>query len=142
MQCEESLNLISARIDRELSGDDRMRLEAHLTECADCRATAEAMQLQDARLVRAFVPRRQAAAAVAGRVATHVSQVQRPRRAWWLPVFISAAAGFLLAILLFQPWKKMIEPDRQLVSTNPTSAPVVATVGGLDVATGAVEIQP
>jgi len=40
MSCEEAINLISARIDHELSADDRLRLEAHLAECADCRATA------------------------------------------------------------------------------------------------------
>jgi len=141
MQCEESLNLISARIDRELPADDRLRFEAHLAECADCRATAEAMQLQDAQLIRAFVPRRQAAASIAGLVAAQVTTVQRPRRAWWAPVFISAAAGFLLAVLLFQPWKKVIEPEKSDFVKGPTTAPALVTVGGLDIATGAVEIQ-
>jgi ferric-dicitrate binding protein FerR (iron transport regulator) len=140
MSCEEAINLISARIDHELSADDRLRLEAHLAECADCRATAEAMQIQDAELVRTFAPRRQAAAAVAGRVAGQFT-MQR-RRAWWVLVIVSAAAGFLLAVLLFKPWQRMIQPEPREVANNSTKAPALTTVGALDIATGAVEIQP
>ena len=54
MNCEEAANLICARIDGEPADDGAaVVLDAHLAECAGCRATAEAMQLQDAALVRA-----------------------------------------------------------------------------------------
>src|SRR5437016_3455209 len=96
MTCEESLNLISAKLDRELPADDALRLEAHLADCASCRATADAMALQDADLRRAFVPRRRAAQDVAQRV---IAQLPG-RSAWripWLAMILSAAAGFAIA---------------------------------------------
>lgn len=144
MQCEDAIYLISARIDGELVAADRQWLEAHLADCADCRATAEAMQIQDAQLTRAFNPRRSAAAAVSERV---VGRLAPRRAAWaarWAPALASAAAGFLLAVLLFRPWQRMLAP------TGPQPVQVVPgtvenqspAVGRLDLATGAVEFLP
>lgn len=134
MRCEESIALVSAEVDGELSSDEQLRLEAHLAECADCRATAEAMRLQDAQLVRAFAPRRKAAADIAGRVTIHLAQ-SRARRPRWLFPLASAAAGFLLAVMLFRPWTR----------TESTPAPgdtaVPASIARLDIATGPVEIR-
>jgi len=98
-------------MDRELQPDDRPRLEAHLRDCASCRASADAYRLQDADLRRAFTLRRQASATVANRVIMHLGANSRPRRRAfpWLAVALSAAAGFLIAVLLFRPWTKTAE---------------------------------
>src|SRR6516162_1071440 len=60
--------LISARIDHEIQPDDRALLDLHLKECEECRATAEAFEVQDRELTETFEPRRQAAVGVAQRV--------------------------------------------------------------------------
>ena len=111
MDCEQALALLHAHMDRELQPDDRPRLEAHLRDCASCRANADAYRLQDADLRRAFGSRRHASAAVADRVIMQLRTNSRPRtRAFpWLAVVLSAAAGFLIAVLLFRPWGKTVE---------------------------------
>lgn len=134
MQCEQSIELISAEVDGELSPDERSQLEVHLGECADCRATAEAMRLQDAQLVRAFVPRRKAAADIAGRVTAQLAQSRMHRLRWLVPVG-AAAAGFLLAVMLLRPW------TRTASLPAPDNASAVASIGRLEIATGPVEIR-
>src|SRR5262245_44950097 len=68
MDCEQALNLISARIDREIDPSDDALLTAHLLECALCRSSAEAWQAQDVELRRAYAGCEAAGAAVAERV--------------------------------------------------------------------------
>ena len=145
MNCEDALSLICARVDGELAPDDCQRLDAHLAECADCRATAEAMQLQDAQLVRGFAPHRRAAAEVADRVSAQLRQAPLSRSARWAGVFAAAAAGFLLALLLVRPWQKAIEirtvpQGPQVSSTQGGTAAQYASIGRLDIATGAVQV--
>src|SRR5258706_14971293 len=103
MQCEEAINLISARLDNEIDPDDAHRLEAHLSECGDCRATAEAINLQDAQLARAFAPRRDAAAAIAARVVSELRPRGTGRFLGWVHVAVAAAAGVALALVLMKP---------------------------------------
>src|SRR5205807_6394125 len=107
MDCDQVLALLMADIDRETPSEDRVRLGAHLQECAACRASADAFRLQDADLRRLFATRRRAAAAVADRVIAQLpaSPVRVRRRLPWLPILVSAAAGFLLAVLVFRPWE-------------------------------------
>lgn len=145
MQCEDAIQLISAKIDGELAAADRQRLEAHLADCGDCRATAEAMQLQDAQLVRAFHPRRSAAAAVAEQVVGRLAPRNAVRGVWWAPVLASAAAGFLLAVLMFRPWQRVLEPTSRPLPVQVAHDTVEnrsPAVGRLDLATGAVEFLP
>src|SRR5687768_6045783 len=126
--CERALNLLSARLDDEApeGAADAAALDEHLARCADCRAAAEAMHHQHEDLVRAFAPRRAAAAAVAERVISQLAQqpsrmtpsprprgegrgegpVSRSPGHRWLPLFAAAAAGFILAALLFRPWQR------------------------------------
>jgi ferric-dicitrate binding protein FerR (iron transport regulator) len=108
MDCEQALDLLLAHMDRELAPEQRPPLEAHLQACAACRADADAFRQQDADLRRAFAPRRRAASAVADRV---ISQLRpSPARSRlpvpWLPILLSTAAGFLLALVIFRPWTK------------------------------------
>jgi ferric-dicitrate binding protein FerR (iron transport regulator) len=153
MNCEQALNLISAQLDGELTPDDQAVLEAHLQECAPCRATAEALQAQDADLRRAFAPRRQAATAVAERVIVQLrlrpadapapapaaaAPGKRRFRLPWLPMLLSAAAGFLIAVLIFRPW------ERRPIPEVPETGPVAKAKDKvrLAVTTGAVEVLP
>src|SRR6266853_2032887 len=108
MDCAQALALLMAHIDRELEPGDRPRLEEHLRQCAGCRASAEAHRLQDANLRRIFATRRQASTTVAERAIAHLrARPARLRRHLpWLTVVLSAAAGFLIAVLLFRPWMK------------------------------------
>jgi ferric-dicitrate binding protein FerR (iron transport regulator) len=165
MNCEQALPLISAQLDGAASSADHAALEAHLQECGGCRASAEALQSQDADLRRAFAPRRQAAAAVAERVIAQLRtqalaaaaappagtgatlRVPAPRRSPgkprfrlpWLPMLLSAAAGFLVAVLVFRPWERPPQPDP--VGPAP-AAEVKKEKVRLAVATGAVEVLP
>lgn len=43
MTCAEALDLIGAKIDKELTPEQDAQLQAHLNECAECRAVYEAM---------------------------------------------------------------------------------------------------
>ncbi|HSZ57879.1 MAG TPA: FecR domain-containing protein [Tepidisphaeraceae bacterium] len=133
MECEDAINLVSAEIDGELPADERSRLDAHLAGCAGCRATAEAMRLQDAQLVRTFVPRRKAAADLAGRVVMQLAQ-SRPRPSRWLWPLASAAAGFLLAVMLLRPWQGK-------ASSGEPGDNRIASIGRLDIATGLIECR-
>jgi ferric-dicitrate binding protein FerR (iron transport regulator) len=144
MNCELATNLISARIDAQISADEQRTLEAHLSDCAGCRATLEALGNQDAELRRAFAPRQEAAQRVAARAMFRVrgeAAVERarpalPRRFGFLIPVLSAAAGFALALLILQPWKKPVN----VVDNGTTGGP--EAVARLALATGAVEVLP
>ena len=134
MTCDESQNFINARLDGELMAEDRAALDAHLAGCAACRATMELAAIQHNELLRAFAPRRRAARDVAERA---ISQLPRKlnRRMAWLPMLLSAAAGFAIAFGFFRTQPQggiAIHPVSQ-----PTSQPV--PVAQLALATGAVQ---
>ena len=134
MDCEQASQLLSTDLDREAPADESLRLRAHLQECATCRASAEAFRLQDAELRRLFSPRRRAATAVADRVIAQLPAAPirtRSRLAWW-PILVSAAAGFLFAVLVFRPWERGVAP--QVVDKPPDQENIL-----LAVANGAVE---
>jgi ferric-dicitrate binding protein FerR (iron transport regulator) len=148
VDCEQVLPLISARLDGELPPGEATGLDAHLAACPGCRAAAAAFRLQDADLRRAFAPRRQAAARLAERVVARLHEADpaappaRPaRRLPWLPMLLSAAAGFLIAVAVFRPWQRPPQPvppdDPGRVSVTPSRPTLL-----LALATGAVEVQP
>jgi ferric-dicitrate binding protein FerR (iron transport regulator)/tetratricopeptide (TPR) repeat protein len=82
MNCEHAIELISARIDGELSPADEAALEAHLARCPACAATAEAFELQDADLRHAFDERRHQAGTVAERVADRLPRPAAAAGRW------------------------------------------------------------
>src|SRR5690242_14091088 len=108
MNCERAIELISARIDGELSPADEAALEGHLAECPACAAAAEAFELQDAELRHTFDQRRHQAGAVAERVASHLprraanrwKRLRRARPYAFAAVLAAAVAGlvWLLAV--------------------------------------------
>ena len=144
MTCEDCLNLLSARLDGELPADDRVQLDAHLSECSACRATADAFVLQDADLRRAFLPRQRAARDLAERVIAHLPH-RRAYRIPWLPVLLAAAAGFAIAFVLFHrpPNARPTQPivQHQTTTTQPSTQPSPTSptpVARLALATGKV----
>jgi hypothetical protein len=70
VNCDEAINLASARLDGELSADDAAQLDAHVDACADCRAVAAELASVDAALDRAFASRGTATHDIATRVLT------------------------------------------------------------------------
>jgi hypothetical protein len=126
VDCEQALNLISARLDGELSPRECSALEVHLAACSSCRATAEAFALQDADLRQAFTDRRRAAAATGQRIASRNPAFDMPQRRGArrlrrrLLAFVVGLAAAVELVLIFNKWPKTPPP-----MTMP--APVVAT---------------
>ncbi len=154
MDCAQALALLVADMDREIDSSDRALLQAHLKECAECRATAEALHLQDSDLRRAFAPRRRAATAVADRVIAQlrISAPRPQRRPRWGPLLLSAAAGFLLALLVFRPWERVqqpvakndgspVQPKEEMAQHEPKAPQVNPETVLLTVANEAVEVM-
>jgi ferric-dicitrate binding protein FerR (iron transport regulator) len=144
MRCEEFLNQLNARADSELPAEEAAALDAHLAECAECLADSEQLASINAELRRAFVPRREAAARMAERVAVAIGAstanvppalpIARPQRIAWKHVLAGLAAGFLLAVTLFRPWQpRSVERD---------SLPSFDPIARLAVASGPVEVLP
>lgn len=169
MDCEQADNLMAARVDREtLAAEDEAALDAHLATCAACREAERALRVQDAELLRAFAPRRDAAARVADHVARRMATEARPAgSARWRTMVtagLAAAAGFLLAAVLLRPWdaggdRVAIGPGgrptesgaRPWTGPGPTTHiaspvgpanPVRPALATLSLATGPVEVKP
>src|SRR5437899_9205048 len=110
MNCDTASQQISGWIDRELSPAEAAALEEHLAVCGECQSLAEGLRAQDADLRKAFEQHRQAAARVADKVLQSLPEkplAVRPRSLAtpleWGRLVVAAAAGFLLAVVLFQP---------------------------------------
>jgi ferric-dicitrate binding protein FerR (iron transport regulator) len=139
MDCEQSLMLLVAEMDREIQAEDRALLAQHVAACADCRAAAEAFRLQDADLRRAFVPRRKAVESLTERIIALLpppsNRVRSRIRGW--PLLAAAAAGFLFAVLLFRPWERASQIVQNSNRTPPGDAEKETVL--LAVSNGAVE---
>lgn len=157
MNCQQSENLLSARLDGELAPEDAAPLQAHLDTCAACQSLAATMKEQDAQLRRGFAPRRIAAASFELKVPDTFNSRQTEREikvpvtfSWnWLPLGLAAAAGFLLAILIFRPWQKPPQVQTAIARLSSTTQIPLTTqpgsifsCGQLALATGKVEICP
>jgi ferric-dicitrate binding protein FerR (iron transport regulator) len=140
VDCAQALSLISARLDGELPPGDGADLDAHLAACPACQAADEDFRLQDADLRRAFRPRREAAVRVAERVIGRLQATPGPTRSSsrWLPLVLSAAAGFLLAVAIFRPWRQPL-PVVPLDGKGQGHAPPRPALQ-LALTTGAVEV--
>jgi ferric-dicitrate binding protein FerR (iron transport regulator)/tetratricopeptide (TPR) repeat protein len=129
MDCEQTLNLISADLDREIGPEDKTQLDTHLRDCAACRVTAEAFRLNDAGLRESFAPRRQAAGVTGGRVVAQLDDgpanptLRRPSSSARRFTFALAAAAALLglAFLLQGLWNKPKPTTHQEPDTDSLS---------------------
>ena len=137
VDCEQAGNFISARIDGQISVADDAALDAHLAECASCRATLEGMELQDAAMVRAFAGGREAAAGLARRVEAEMSNAtggssrgvaaashsgRRGAIVRWGGWIAAAAAGFIGALIFVRPASRPSATGFQ-VAIQPAASP-------------------
>jgi hypothetical protein len=153
MNCATIEQHLSAWIDGQLDDELAPAVEEHVAVCAECRASADALRRQDADLVRAFQPHRQAAQRLADRVIESLDQsvgeassasgaaLKKPFSggAIWRTA-IAAAAGFLIAAFVFQPWRQeeqgtIAQPAPEATAAN-SLARLVATTGSVEILAG------
>jgi anti-sigma factor RsiW len=117
MRCEEAQELITARVDGELTTDEELAIEVHLEACAACRqaCAAESQLKQQIRLasfaVAAPASLRQAIQASAAREREPAGpRRRRGLRRWfgagsgWRPAFAAAVLALTLAGLIYTRW--------------------------------------
>src|SRR5262249_50346707 len=93
-------------------------------------------------LVRAFEVPRAAAAGVAQRVLTSLPSpsaaanvTDKPRRSQFLSLALAMAIGFLLAVVIFRPWKSPTNPQMAGKDERLTAMPADPSIARLVVAT-------
>ncbi len=150
MNCSQTEEKLGAYVDGELAPNERQDVEVHLAACGECRRALESLGAQGRELDGAFAPLRRDADALARRIieAVHAEPARRPGAAHrWVPVIAAAAAGFLVAFLIFRKpgppdpvvWTAKGGPPGPVQFTQQVeAAPVVAR---LSMATGSVEVQ-
>jgi hypothetical protein len=148
MNCDQALKQLNARVDGELAAEDAADLDAHLRGCAECRTTVEWLEASDAELRRESAPRREAGSRLAERVVAALRESQHAAatigspvapsvapasNVAWRSALVGLAAGFLLAIALFRPWRAAIDVPATQLAIEP--------VAHLAVASGPVEVK-
>jgi hypothetical protein len=140
MNCDQAANFIWARLDGELTGGDALELDAHLAECAACRAMVAEAEVHDAALVRAFSSRQQVAGALGDRV-TRMMEAEAERAAHsvnrsalcqpsrWMGWSIAAAAGFLAAMLAVQVVGRLEKAPQAFAPPKPPVARLTLATG-------------
>jgi ferric-dicitrate binding protein FerR (iron transport regulator) len=144
MEPERLETLINAAVDGEASAADKAALSGAQADDAGLQKLDAAVRERHALLKAAFAPRREAAAALAERVIGSLpTAVPRPasRALSWLALLLAAAAGFLLAVILFRPWERQSRTASEVATGGP-EAPQVVPVAYLTVATGPVDVAP
>jgi hypothetical protein len=155
MNCREVREHLNAWCDGQLEPDAAKAVQAHLDECGDCRALSVTLREQDSLLRKALSP----AGAAADRIAAQVCQQfdldqiapvvpssSSFSAARLISLLFATAAGFLLAVVIFQPWRYetplgQITPPGNAV-TPIESASARPTVAHLVAATGQVDVRP
>jgi anti-sigma factor RsiW len=101
MTCAQASPLLGAHLDNELDVRSSLEIEAHLRDCAACRAAlADLRALGEA--VRAHLTRFTPSPAFEARIATTVRRSARTRRAW-VPAAVAALAVAALVLVLVRP---------------------------------------
>lgn len=101
LNCDEALELISARVDGALTREEDLRLERHLEQCPACRALLEDFQAME-ELFPTLAPQAPAGLAedVMARVrASKVTPFQGKRRQWRWRSLASLAAVLVLVVV-------------------------------------------
>lgn len=107
MNCNDYLSLLSGHLDGENSPEEEQRLQAHLAQCANCRARLQAFERGD-RLLRADTavpPAGLTASILAAAAKTPQRPVKKPRRAYWGGLATGLAAAALVVFTLLGPLK-------------------------------------
>ena len=126
MNCNDYLPLLSGHLDGENTPEEEQRLQAHLAQCADCRARLQAFERGD-RLLRAdtAVPPAGLTASILEAVARTPQQpAKKPRRAYWGGLATGVAAAALVAFVLLGPLKGFAQQK-----ANETASPGDVVVG-------------
>src|SRR5438093_499590 len=130
MNCDTACQQISGWIDGQLRSDEAAALEEHLAACGECQSLAEALRTQNADLRNVFAEHRQAADRVAQSVLQSLAEpalpaAAAPSRSWlhWPSLLLAAAAGFLLAVIIFQPWKEPVQTTASQEAPSATPTP-------------------
>jgi anti-sigma factor RsiW len=114
MRCDEAQELITARVDNELSADERVAIDAHLKTCADCTRAFE----QESVLKRQLHLSSQAIAAplalravIESKIASRESKPAGRLVSWfagftftWRPALALAVVLIVAASLLYVKW--------------------------------------
>lgn len=133
MTCAEILERLSACIDGELEAAERAAVESHVASCASCAEALKATRAVDGSLDDAFAPLRERREAVTARALDAVRrETNPPNVTGFFKVLLAAAAGFLLAALIFRPWGRPASPR----ADEPRE-----TIARLEIATGEVEVK-
>jgi ferric-dicitrate binding protein FerR (iron transport regulator) len=139
--CGDADDRLSAHLDGELEPDEARTLETHLESCETCRKKLALLREQDRELADAFSPLRARTTELAERAVARL-RAESPRQATppgsgWFRTGIAAAAGFLLAALIFQG-----RPSAPPLPVRPTPTlapgPVESPIAHLALATGAI----
>ena len=116
MRCDEAQELITARVDGELSADEQLAIEAHLKICGPCRKafTAESRLKQQTKLagrgITAPATLRQAIEGrIAGRRPIFKGQSSESVRRWfdisgWRPAFAMVLLLLAVASVIYMQW--------------------------------------
>ena len=129
MNCNDYLPLLSGHLDGENSPEEEQRLQAHLAQCANCRARLQAFERGD-RLLRADTavpPAGLTASILAAAAKTPQRPVKKPRRAYWGGFATGLAAAALVVFTLLGPLKGFAQQKAN--DTAATAAPGDVVMG-------------
>jgi ferric-dicitrate binding protein FerR (iron transport regulator) len=148
MNCEQTRLQINALIDGEVNRQTREALQQHIAHCDACRALVEAQKIQHRELLDAFVGTRETSDQFADAIVAAISNAPapptsnlvaaKPSSPFWAnlgPIVAALAAGFLIAVLIFQPWQK---PSNETANKN--VEPTVEQFGKISVASTSLEM--
>ncbi len=117
--------------------------EVHLAGCAACRALRDDLAAQDRDLRAAFEPLRhhatQAGDAAIEAIRREPGGLQHQQKLRFFPHVMAAAAGFLIAVIVFRPWQPVVVEKFSPVNPGQVPVPEKRPMAKLEVATGAIQ---
>ncbi len=152
MDCEQIKQQLSEQVDQPLANDLQAAVEAHLAECAECRAFQESLQALDSKLHQAFREERRRADNVVEQSIEKLRQQPEQHtplfssgRVGW-GYLASMAAGFLLAAFLFaakpeaekQPAIDNDDVTDVIIDSDASPAPTSPPIAYVSFATGPI----
>lgn len=113
MRCEEAQELITARVDNELSAEERVAIDAHLKTCVDCalafeqeRILKRQIQASSRELTAPLALRRKFESNAAGRDSKQVARFAAWFKAFtWRPAFALAAVLLVAVSVFYVEWR-------------------------------------
>lgn len=155
MNCSEVRERLSPWLDGELDAAAAEAIDEHVLSCEECSELVASIRVADAELSAALVPSNDVVAAVAERVIGAIDETpslpaaSTETRSEWMrglvSILVAMAAGFMIAVLLFQPWRvreRVEYVDRVVPQPAVQDAPPLdASVARFVVATGPVSVR-